>query len=351
MDVPLPTVSIVIPCYNYGHYLSDCVDSVLTQRGVAVEAIVVDDASTDGSAEVARRLADRDPRVRTIRHRKNMGHIATYNEGLEAATGDYVVLLSADDMLTPRSLARATGVMEARTSVGLVYGHPRVVYGDLITPARTRVWGTSVWQGSDWISAQCRRGLSCIYNPEVVVRGSVQRAVGGYSDQLPHTADLEMWLRVASIADVAHIRGSDQAYRRMHGASMMQTTYAGLLTDLRGRRDAFEAFFRGAGARLARNRDDWATVRRRLAGESLDHVCSQLRRGGTNSTEAADYVAFAEELVGGDVATLRQWREYRVLCGQAASSPARSSVLLQYSALRRGIEERYRWRRWRLIGI
>ena len=174
--------------------------------------LILDDASTDGSRDVARALADGDARVAVIQHERNHGHIATYNEGLGQATGDYVVLLSADDMLTRGSLARAAAVMEARPRVGLVYGHPRVIH-DEITPARTRGRGVRVWAGVDWISAQCRRGLSCIYSPEVCVRSSIQRAVGGYTPSLPHTGDLEMWLRIAAVADVARVN-CDQAYRR-----------------------------------------------------------------------------------------------------------------------------------------
>src|SRR5690348_14990448 len=116
-----PSVTVVIPCYNYGRYLSTAVKSVLDQPGVDVEAIVIDDASTDESSEVVRALAASDPRVRAILHRRNCGHIATYNEGLEQATGDYVVLLSADDALPVGSLARATALLETHPSVGLVY--------------------------------------------------------------------------------------------------------------------------------------------------------------------------------------------------------------------------------------
>ena len=113
---------MVVPCYNYGHYLPACLGSALNQPGVEVEAIVVDDASPDGSGEVAERLSAADSRVRLIRHPRNKGHIATYNDGLEAARGDYLVLLSADDLLAPGSLARAAALLEANPEVGFAYG-------------------------------------------------------------------------------------------------------------------------------------------------------------------------------------------------------------------------------------
>ena len=88
-----------------------------------VDVLIVDDASPDDSAAVAYRLADEDPRVSVLVHPTNMGHIATYNDGLARAKGDYVVLLSADDAITPGSLARSTALMEAHPSVGFVYGY------------------------------------------------------------------------------------------------------------------------------------------------------------------------------------------------------------------------------------
>jgi glycosyltransferase involved in cell wall biosynthesis len=65
------------PCYNYGHYLPTALSSVLDQPGV--EAIVIDDASPDGSGAIVRQLAAADERIRPIVHERNRGHIATYN--------------------------------------------------------------------------------------------------------------------------------------------------------------------------------------------------------------------------------------------------------------------------------
>lgn len=344
-----PRVTVVIPCYNYGRFLGDCVHSVLAQDGVDVDALILDDASTDDSCDVAARLAGSDARVTVIRHDRNAGHIATYNEGLAEASGKYVVLLSPDDMLCRGSLARATAVMEAQPQVGLVYGNPRVIYGYDVGAARTRGRGVRVWGGRDWIARQCRRGLNCIYSPEACVRASVQRAVGGYNPVLPHTGDLEMWLRIASVADIARVN-SDQAYRRIHGGGMMQTMFAGLLADLRGRREAYEAFFAGPGAHLPAAEANLATARRRLAGEALDHVCTHLQKGGSVSPEMAEYVTFAAEL-GPEAARLWQWGEYRLLIAEADRTGPVRAARLGYGALRRDLEGRYRWSRWRLTGV
>src|ERR1700738_1157211 len=123
-NVPaLSTVDVVIPCYNYARYLRGCVQSVLSQPGVDVRVLVIDDASSDETPELGLELAASDSRVNFRRHDTNKGHIATYNEGLiDWSTADYTVLLSADDLLAPGSLSRAVGIMDGNANIGMVYG-------------------------------------------------------------------------------------------------------------------------------------------------------------------------------------------------------------------------------------
>jgi hypothetical protein len=238
----LPTVSVIVPCFNYGHLLEGCLASVLSQEGVAVRVLVIDDRSTDDSAEVARRLAARDERVEFRSHHENMGLIATANEGLQWAPGEYVVLLSADDLLVPGSLRRATEVMAEHPHVGMVYGKTLLAPEGRPLPTATGRWRTTkVWSGARWIRIRCRSTYNCISSPEVVVRNSVQRAVGGYDPACHHTSDLNMWLRIAALADIAYIRGVPQAVYRVHCDSMLRSRASDIL-DLRERRVAFESF-------------------------------------------------------------------------------------------------------------
>ena len=181
-----PLVSVVVPCYNYGHYLPDCVKSVLDQEDVRVDVLIIDDASPDGSAEVASRLAAQDIRVRTIRHDTNKGHIATYNEGLAQARGDYAVLLSADDLMTPGCLSRATALMEAHPSVGLTYGFTVDFVSSQPPPARTRATSWIAWQGHSWFARICQTGRNLLRSPEAVMRTTVLHQIGGYRADLPH---------------------------------------------------------------------------------------------------------------------------------------------------------------------
>ena len=131
----MSSVSVVIPSYNYARFLRGCVESVLMQKDVEVEVLIIDDCSSDDTDAVGQELAA-DPRVTYWRHKVNKGHIATYNEGLEWASADYLALISADDLLTPGALKRATTALDSRSTAGFAYG--RSVYfvdNDAIPPA------------------------------------------------------------------------------------------------------------------------------------------------------------------------------------------------------------------------
>jgi glycosyltransferase involved in cell wall biosynthesis len=234
-----PTVSIVIPCHNYARFLGAATASVLTQTAVDVDVLIIDDCSTDRTRRVAEALADGDPRISVVIHERNLGHIATYNEGIAKARGDYLVLLSADDLLAPGSLARAAALLDAFPSVGFAYGGVVMFEGEPGPAARQAVDGWTIWKGRDWLEEQCRAGGNIICSPEVVMRTSVQRHIGGYRAELPHSGDMEMWLRAATVADVARIDGADQAFYRVHSESLSHALCHGPIDDLRALHDAF----------------------------------------------------------------------------------------------------------------
>jgi hypothetical protein len=343
-----PLVTVIVPCYNYGHYLPGAVATILGQPGVDLEVIVIDDASPDGSAAVARELASSSDSVRAILHDRNRGHIATYNEGLEQAAGDYVVLLSADDALTPGALLRATALMEAEPSVGLVYGFP-VAFVDELPQAESRVRSWTVWPGEEWISRRCRAGENCIHCPEVVMRASVQHDIGYYDRELPHSGDMEMWMRAASVSDVGRVNGPGQAYYRRHDKSMQHTLYAGHLNDLQGRLSAFEKVLAGPHARVARGEELLATARQALAASALKYACLAYEHGRADVEPISDYIGFAER-VWPDARSSRRWR---AVARHASRRPVELEHGLRWKSRRaiRDLEQRIRWHRWHWTGV
>ena len=214
---------VIVPCYTYGHFLRECVESVLSQSLTDVRVLIIDDASPDHTPEVAAELAARDKRVEYRRHSVNHGHIATYNEGLDWAAGDYTLLLSADDLLTPGALRRAVRLMDAHPEVGFVYGRAIVFETGESLPQPGTVSGEcewQIWDGFDWLETMCEGCENCIiHSPEAIVRTRLQHEYGGSREELPQTGDWEMWMRFAAHAAVG-ILDADQAFYRLHGHNM-----------------------------------------------------------------------------------------------------------------------------------
>lgn len=337
-------MSVVIACYNYGRFLENSVLSALLQTGVAVDVTVVDDASTDGSLRVAEELV-LEFGIRLLRHRENQGYIASYNEALAGVTGEFVVKLDADDLLPAGALARSTALLRANPDVGFAYGRPWHFSGqDDAVPPAARSRGRRTMDGTAWLERRCRSAYNTISNPEVTMRASSLRAVGLLDPALRHTCDLELWLRLAAHGAVGYVDGPYQGCYRVHGASMQRTVNAGPLVDLRGRRDAFDTFFRQWDDPSSKDRR--MQVHRVLARQALDAACRSYDRGRVVEEDVDALVAFADDL---DV-DIRALRTYRALRRRQRLGPGLSAVappFLARAAARRLVEEarRLRWQR------
>jgi len=242
----MSSIDVIVPCYKYGHFLQECVESALTQHMVDVRVQTIDDASPDNTAEVGSELAREDSRVTFLRHNVNKGHIATYNEGIEWACSDYFLLLSADDYLLPSALSRATRLMDSHHEVGFTFGSVIELndvgvkkeiesVSKLLNGARERIL-----PGNKFIE------ISGVHNnvptPTAVVNTALQKKVGGYRSQLPHSGDMEMWLRLAAYAPVGII-GEPQAVYRKHSTNMSVDYFAHRwFGDLQQRRIAVDLF-------------------------------------------------------------------------------------------------------------
>jgi Glycosyl transferase family 2 len=345
---PRPTVSVIVPCFNYGHLLEGCLESVLSQREVEVRVLLIDDHSTDDSATLARRLAQRDERIQVRCHSENIGLIATANEGLALAHGAYVVLLSADDLLAPGALQRATSIMDGDERIGMVYGRPLLAYEGRALPRPSGRWrGTTVWSGRDWISLRCRRAQNCISSPEVVVRSAVQQAVGEYDASCRHTSDLNMWLRIAAVCDIAYVRGVPQAIYRIHAGSMLRNQ-GGPIVDLRERRAAFESFFASCGSQLEGAEQLQASAERALARQALWRASRAIERGSGDG-HVEELRDFALDVYR-DTRRLREWRGFRM---RQRIGAGRSLGFLPFLATGAGhrLQHHVTRLRWRFKGV
>jgi len=103
-DTLRPSVSVLVPCWNSAGSIERALDSVLEERGVPLECIVVDDGSTDRTLDIARAVAARDPRVIVLALDENQGVSNARNRGLQLVRGDWLTLLDADDRFLPGGL-------------------------------------------------------------------------------------------------------------------------------------------------------------------------------------------------------------------------------------------------------
>lgn len=272
------SIDVVVPCYRYGRYLRQCVESVLVQDVTGLRVLILDDASPDDTPSVAEALAAADPRITYRRHATNRGHIATYNEGIDWAAADGMLLLSADDYLLPGALRRAVDLLEARPDVGLCFGAAIASMPDgrleRMAIGRRFECGAPVVLGGGAFVRLCIRAKAenIVPTPTAVVRTALLKRLGGYKPELPHSGDFELWLRLAAHAKVAVLPGELAVYRRHQENMSLDYTQDGHLADLRQRQAAFAALrddCRGAGAHVER----WhAALLAALARRALGHA-------------------------------------------------------------------------------
>lgn len=127
---PLPTFSVVVPNYNHAHYLEAALHAHLSQSVPPLEIIVVDDASTDDSCAVVKRVAAKHPSVRLVRLPRNGGVNPAINRGLREACGDYVHVSAADDLVMPQFAARSLDVAATYPDAGFCFSDPALTMGD-----------------------------------------------------------------------------------------------------------------------------------------------------------------------------------------------------------------------------
>jgi glycosyltransferase involved in cell wall biosynthesis len=147
-----PLVSFVVPCYNYGRYLGDCLESIFTQdANYPFEIIAVDDASQDDTLQVLERF--RDSRVRVLIHERNQGHIKTVTEGLQAARGKYVARIDPDDRYRSCFLSTLIPKLEAHPEVGMAYGDAALINeaGNINVPSCDKIHQDRDFKGNELI--------------------------------------------------------------------------------------------------------------------------------------------------------------------------------------------------------
>ncbi len=209
-----PLVSVILPVFNAKDYLHEAVDSILKQTFQDFELILMDDGSTDGSRQIAEEFARLDNRVRLFKDaHQGLGY--WLNFGLSVAKAELVARMDADDISLPQRLENEVAFLEANPDILLVGAQSQAMVGKSLTEFRS-VFPTD--------PVSIRRGLwhgTCFCHPAVLMRREPVLRCGGYRPWMVPAEDIELWLRLAEMGDLANL-GHVLSYTRYHPGSCTQ---------------------------------------------------------------------------------------------------------------------------------
>jgi glycosyltransferase involved in cell wall biosynthesis/SAM-dependent methyltransferase len=237
-----PLVSVIIPCYNYGHFLAEAIESVRQQTYPAKEIVVVDDGSTDNTPEIAARY----PEVIYI-YQKNQGLSAARNTGIQKSTGTYLVFLDADDWLFPDALAINARELRRRPRAAFVAGAHTCAYTDGRAMERVRV----IFASNPYLSLLYRGNYLTMIATVMFTRWALQAVQ--YDTSLATCEDYDLYLNITRHHPIAQHSRQIAVYR-IHNAAMsaaISPMLAGALKVLHRQREQLrspaeiEAYYRG----------------------------------------------------------------------------------------------------------
>jgi glycosyltransferase involved in cell wall biosynthesis len=205
-----PTVSVIIPTFNFGSYLREAVESVLRQTYPILELIIVDDGSTDDTESIAKSFASP---VRYLKQ-ENSGVSAARNFGVANASGDLIAFLDADDSWVPEKVEKQMARYASDPEIGLVHCGMREFDAVTGETTATNVEGEEGWVAADHLLFE--RSVINASGSVIMVRRDVFNEVSGFDHRLKNGEDWEFCLRVASRYKVGFVAEPLVNYRR-HG--------------------------------------------------------------------------------------------------------------------------------------
>ena len=208
-------VSVLVPAYNAAATVAETLRSAIAQTYPRIEVIVVDDGSTDATAEVVASLADRDARIRLFRQ-QNAGVSAARNLAIEKARGSYLAPLDADDVWHAEKIARQmTAMRRGGPQLGVVYCWWRRI--DLQSRVLGEEWRPYAHQGDVYAALIMGNPLGC--GSTSLMRRACVAEVGGYDAKFSLCEDLELYLRLAERYDFALVPQYLVGYRHTPGSA------------------------------------------------------------------------------------------------------------------------------------
>lgn len=203
-------ISIVLPTYNGEQYIEDAIISILGQTYRNWELIVVDDCSTDGTADIIQRYVCQDPRIQVLHNKSNQKLPASLNIGFQKATGDYFTWTSDDNFYDADALEVMLGFLEENRQYGMVYCGMNLMYED------GTIKRSETTKPAQYMCYENPVGACFLYRREVA------KAIGDYDTDMFLVEDYDYWIRIDKQYKLHYLPECKYTYR-VHKASLTQT--------------------------------------------------------------------------------------------------------------------------------
>jgi len=294
-----PLVSFVILSYNYEDQIRKTLRSVLDQTFTDFEVVIVDDASGDGSLGSIRSFDD--PRIRLTVNPRNLGGSASFNRGVEAARGTWIVNLDADDWIAPEKVTKQLEVAERDPSLSIIgtwvnvvdeSGQPHPQAGEIESHLNRAHLLNSV---ETWI------GQNPLCRSSTMVRRSLYHEIGGSDPAMVRAPDYELWTRALSRGSRFHLLPEALTYYRLHPRGVTHGNPVDTTLEL-----AYATIRNLAPLAEARAlHDDWASMLDWLTRRTTDGAVSppetlRLRGMAVLLPVLSEYAAFRAKLATPD---------------------------------------------------
>lgn len=267
----MPRASIIIATHSRPQWLRRAVESARS-AGRDVEIVVVDDASSDETAEVCRNLSG----INYVRVDRNQRVAGARNVGLVASRGEYLSFLDDDDTRLPGSLDFQLKALDREPQAGLIYG--QAILGDHEGKAERNSYPADCPQGDIFWRLLSRNFIPC---GSVVFRRSCLSSVGLLDDGIPGLDDWDLWVRIAEIYPIMALETPAIIWRRSTPASGQGTSQAAGLVSLSVRqfRHCWMNLPRARTASKRARRAAWRAFSENMAEHLLWESARALRRG------------------------------------------------------------------------
>lgn len=213
-----PLVSIILPVRNGEAFLPEALASIGAQTFTGFELLIIDDGSTDASLAIVREHAARDPRILVV-ERQHEGVVGTLNAGIALARGRYIARMDADDVALPTRLEKQIAFLDAHPECVAVGSAVELIdqegeaLGDAQYPRTHEEITAALMNAHDHAT---------LVHPTVMVRRDALQEVGGYRSSRFPSEDLDLWLRLSDLGELANLPDQLLRYRRHKNSVSMR---------------------------------------------------------------------------------------------------------------------------------